>query len=102
MIFKMRATGNVAWGVAVTSLVGVLGLVTIGLTTAPVTGGTSAAVSSLVALPVATGAVSVLGVSGTGALIGVAAAGGGIKAVNKLRGYRVEKISSNKVILHKK
>lgn len=97
-VFKIKATGNVAWGiciaciaVAVTVAVVIIGS---GGTAAPVTGPAAAitlgAASSVLGLPTAITAT------------GIAIAGGGVAVLKKLRKYRLKKISDTKIILHKK
>lgn len=65
-------------------------------------GGTATVPSAFIATPAIATASGVLGMSTTISAIGIAIAGGGVGALNKLRGYRVEKVSDEKVILHKK
>ncbi len=97
-ILKIKALEKGAWAVCVTAIgvAVVCGVVTIS------TAGTAAAPSAFVATPAVATVASFLGVPTAISAIGIAIAGGGVGALNKLRGYRVEKVSNEKVILHKK
>ena len=94
-VLKIKAVGNYAWAICVAAIgvAVVCGVVTI------TSAGTAAAPSAFVATPAV---ASFLGVPTAISAIGIAIAGGGVGALNKLRGYRVEKVSNEKVILHKK
>lgn len=97
-VLRIKATEKIAWTVAI-------GGITIAVTSiiaTAATGGTAAPASALVATPALAGAVGVLGVPTTISAIGIAVAGGGVGTLNKLRDYDIEKISDDKVILHKK
>lgn len=97
-VLKIKAVGNYAWAICVAAIgvAVVCGVVTI------TSAGTAAAPSAFVATPAVVTVSSFLGVPTAISAIGIAIAGGGVGALNKLRGYRVEKISDEKVILHKK
>lgn len=97
-VIKFRAIGKVAWAIAI----GSIGVAVTSIIATAATGGTTAPVSALVATPALAGAVSVLGVPTTISAIGIAVAGGGIGALNKLRDYDIEEISDDKAILHRK
>ena len=58
--------------------------------------------TSSVASSAAAGAVAILGGKTTISAIAIAIAGGGVGILNKLRKYRIEKISDKHIILHKK
>ena len=95
---KIKATGKVAWAVcigcvaiAMTALVVTIGS---GGTATPITGPTSAIVLSA--------AVATWGMPTAITATGIAIAGGGVGVLNKLRKYRLEKISDTKIILHRK
>lgn len=97
-VVKIKVTGKVAWlvcigaiGVAITSIV-----VTAG------SGGVASVPSALISMPALAGAVGILGGSTTITAVTIAIVGGGVGALNKLRGYRIEKISDEKIILHKR
>lgn len=97
MIVKIKATGNVAWGVCIACIAVAVSMAVItigsGGTAVPVTG--AAAGVSLGA------AATTLGMPAAISATGIAVAGGGVGALKKLRKYRIEKISDNKIILHK-
>ena len=93
-VIRIKATGNVAWGVCIVAIAAV---VTAAIVAAP-TGGASA----LAAAPAMAGAVGVLGAGTATSAVAIAIAAGGVGALNKLRDYDLEKISDTKVILRKK
>lgn len=97
-VFKIKATGKAAWGVCIAAL----GVVVAAIIAVPTTGGTSTPVSGLVAAPALAGTTAVLGTGATVSAITIAAAAGGVGALNKLRDYDMEKISDTKAILRKK
>ena len=101
---KIKATGKVAWGACVGGLaVAIAIVVTQPATTAAdvATGGmTMMAKYALTAVGAVPAAVTLGSAATTAVIIGVA--GGGVGALNKLRGYRLEKKSDTKIILHKK
>lgn len=66
------------------------------------TGGTALPISGFVGIPAMAGAVGVLGVPTATSALAIAVAGGGVGVLNKLRDYRIEKISDDKIILHRK
>ena len=90
---RIKATGKVAWVVAIAAtIVAVIGIFFI----------TTSGGKNLIAL--GTGAVSTLGSNTTIGviIIAIAIAGAGIGILNKLRKYRIEKVSEKHIILHKK
>lgn len=99
-VFKIKATGKVAWGVCISALS--IAVVTVAATiatagaAAPVAAGTYA-----VTAPVLIPAVSTLGLGTTVSAILIAVSAGGVGALNKLRGYKLQKISDTHVILTK-
>lgn len=81
---KIRATGNVAWAIAI----GAIGLAVYAAISMAATGGTDA---PLAAPAVAAGAAASVGVMGTAATysaIAIAVSAGGIGVLSKLRKYR--------------
>lgn len=96
-VVRMKAVGKHAWAICVAAIgvAGACGVVAI-------TSAGTAAPSAFVATPAVATVASFLGVPTAISAIGIAIAGGGVGALNKLRGYRVEKVSDEKVILHKK
>ena len=101
---KIKATGKVAWGACVGGLaVAIAIVVTQPATTAAdvaTAGMTMMAKSAFTAVGAVPAAVTLGSAATTAVIIGVA--GGGVGALNKLRGYRLEKKSDTKIILHKK
>lgn len=97
-VLKIKALEKGAWAVCVAAIgvAVVCGVVTIS------TAGTATVPSAFVAAPAVVTVSSFLGMPTAISAIGIAIAGGGVGALNKLRGYRVEKVSDEKVILHKK
>ncbi|MCD8213953.1 MAG: hypothetical protein LUC34_07940 [Campylobacter sp.] len=88
---KIKATGKVAWGVCIVAL----GVAVAAIISAPATGGTSTAMGV-----VATGGVaSILGSTVAVSAIMIAVSAGGVGALNKLRKYKLEKISDTKIKL---
>lgn len=97
-ILRIKVTGKVAWAFCMSTFA--IAIASIAVTAG--TGGTTAPVSALIGTPALVGTVGILGVPTTGAAIGIALAGRGVGVLKKLRSYRVEKVSDNKIILHKK
>ena len=97
-VLKIKALEKGAWVVCVAAIgvAVVCGVVTIS------TAGTATVPSAFVAAPAVVTVSSFLGMPTAISAIGIAIAGGGVGALNKLRGYRVEKVSDEKIILHKK
>ena len=92
-VLKIKATGVVAWAVAI----GAIGVAVTAILVAPATGGTSVPVAGLIAAP----AVGVLGISAAYSAIAIAVAAGGVGALNKLRNYQVEKRDGKVVLIRK-
>lgn len=97
-VLKIKTMEKGAWTLCVTAIgiAVVWGVVTIS------TAGTASAPSAFVATPAVATVVGFLGMPTAISAIGIAIAGGGVGALNKLRGYRIEKVSDEKIILHKK
>ncbi len=91
---RLRATGNVAWAIAVAAI----GFAVYGVVAAPVTSGTSVIVSGFVA----PAAVAVLGGSVTYTAIAIAIAAGGIGSLISLRDYKEISRTSGSLILNRK
>lgn len=97
-VLKIKATGKVAWGACIVSI-------TVAVAAAVViisTGGTATPVAGPLAGITLGVAAPTLGMSTAITATGIAIAGGGIGALNKLRKYKVEKILDTKIILHRK
>ena len=93
-VIRIKATGSVAWGVCIAA---------IAIAVAAILASPVAAPASIPAIiPTLGAATTVLGIDAATAALGIAVAGGGIGTLNTLRDYRLEKISDQKVILHRK
>lgn len=93
-VIKIKATGNVAWGICIAAIAIAVAMIIAGT----VTGGAS----TVVALPAMAGAVGILGTGTATSAVAIAVAAGGVGALNKLRNYKMEKISDTKIILRRK
>ena len=104
-VIRIKATGKVAWGVAI-GAVGIAVYCTLAtpaatVASAPVAGAGGAITFTGAAAATAT-AATVLGISAPIA-IAIAVAAGGVGALTSLRDkYKIEKINKNKAILHRK
>lgn len=87
-VLKIKATGKVAWAIAI-GAIGIAIILTVG------SGGTAAPAAGFVSV----GAVSVLGVSAATSAVAIAIAAGGVGALNSLRQYKIVSKSDNKVVL---
>ena len=90
-VLKIKATGKVAWAVAI-GAIGIAVAITLG------SGGTAAPAAGIVGI----GAVSVLGASVATSAVAIAIAAGGIGALNPLRKYKVVSSQGNKLKLSRK
>lgn len=87
---------------------GLFGITGIGVAVAGVavsvgTAGTASAPAALISTPAMAGTVAILGAPTAIVAVSVALAGGGVGALNHLmKDYDVEKISDEKLILHRK
>lgn len=93
-VLRIKATGAVAWGIAI----GAIGIVVYGVMATPATGGGSAVFAGFTA----TGAVSILGASATYSAIAIAVAAGGVGSLNKLRKYKIVEKTANKLVLKRR
>ena len=93
-VIKIKATGAVAWAVCFAALVITITFIL----AAPPSGGLTIPAT----LVVAPTAASILGGGTAVTAVGIAIGGGSAAILNKLREYRLEKISDNHVILHRK
>ncbi|MEW6729505.1 MAG: hypothetical protein AB1332_09210 [Pseudomonadota bacterium] len=87
-VIRIKATGTVAWAIAI-GAIGIAVVLTVG------SGGTAAPAAGFVGF----GAVSVLGVSAATSAVAIAVAAGGVGALNSLRKYKIVNQSNNKVVL---
>ena len=97
-VIKIGATGNAVWVACIICIA-----VAVAATIVTIS---SAGTATLVTGPAASVglgfAATALGMPTAITATGIAIAGGGVNALNKLRNYRLEKISDMKIILHKK
>ena len=89
-VFRIMATGKIAWGIAI----GAIGILLVAILATPATGGTSN-FTHVVAVPAA---MTALGSSAATA-IAIAAAGGGVAVLNQLRKYKIIERSENRLVL---
>lgn len=95
---RIKATGKVAWAVAI----GSIGVVFYGVIVAVGTGGTATPVAGFAALASSGAALSVLGSAATTAAISMAVSVRSLSVLKKLRnGYKITKASDNVVILNR-
>lgn len=97
-VVKIKTTEKGAWVICVLAISAAVASVGV----AVATGGTTAPADALIAVPATAGAASILGIPTAVAAVQIAIVGGGVGALNKLRNYRLEKISDTKVILYRK
>lgn len=93
-IIRIRATGNVAWAIAIAAI----GIAIYGVVSAPITGGTSGIAAGFVA----PAAVGILGGTVTYSAIAIAIAAGGVGALISLRKYKEVSRTSSSLILKRK
>ena len=93
-IIRIKATGAIAWCVAI----GAIAVAVVAILAAPATGGASAA-PGVIAAPAAIG---ILGGATTASAISIAVAAGGIGALNTLRSYKIVENSGNRLVLKRK
>jgi hypothetical protein len=87
---KIKATGKVAWVIAI-------GAIGIAVTILIATGGTGAPASGIIGV----GAVSVLGLPAAISAVTIALAAGEVGVLNKLRSYKIIENDGNKLVLKK-
>lgn len=93
-VIKIKATGPVAWAIAIAALGASAAL----LLASPATLGTSGIASAVTG----TAAVTILGGPAAATALAIAVAGGGIGTLNSLRKYKIVEKTSTKVILKRK
>ncbi len=89
-VLKIKATGKIAWAIAI-------GGIGIAVTLILVSGGTATPASALVGV----GSVSVLGLPATISAVSIAVAAGGVGTLNSLRKYKISSDSGDKLILNR-
>lgn len=92
-VIRIKATGKVAWIVAI----GAIGVVVVAELATLATGGISYVTDAFVA-PVAVG---ILGGPTTLAAVSISIAAGGVGSLNKLRKYKIVEKTDNRVVLKK-
>ena len=97
-VIKIKAIGIVSWGICIASITIAVSCAVVAVSTA----GTTAVPDALIATPAMATLASVLGLPTAISAVAIAVAGGGVGALNKLRNYRLERVSDEKIILHKK
>ena len=95
---KIKATGNVAWAVAI----GAIGIATYSTVATIGTGGASTPVTGTAVFFTAPAAVGILGGAATWTAISIAVAAGGIGALNTLRKYKQASYEDGVLILKRK
>jgi hypothetical protein len=93
-VIRIRATGNVAWAVALVALVGAVGLA---IAAIPTGGATLVAEAGFVPA-----AAAVLGGPAAIAAISIAVAAGGVGALTKVRQYKEVKRSDGLLVLERR
>lgn len=97
-VFKIRATGKVAWAVAI----GAIGIATYSAMATVGSGGASAPVTVTTAGFTAAAATTVLGGTVTYSAIAIAITAGSIGALNMLRKYKQISYEKNRLVLKRK
>ena len=96
VVFRIKAKGSVAWGVAIAAI----GIAVVAVLASPTTAGISGAVGGTAAF--AATATALGGTSIATSAIGIAVAAGGVSVLNKLRQYDIKEQGPEHVILRKK
>lgn len=92
-VLRIKATGKVAWGIAIGAIV----VAVVAILAAPAGGGVPALASAFTA----PAAAAVLGVPTTVAAISIAVAAGGVAALNSLRKYKIVSKNGDKLVIKK-
>ena len=98
-VIKIKATGRVAWLIAV-GAIGVAVLVVLTLPAAPAAGG--GGVHFVAGVTGFAPAVAVLGMPAAMSAVAIAVAAGGVGALNTLRSYKIVEKSDSRLVLKKK
>lgn len=94
-VLKLKGIGDIAWGICIAAMtVAVMAIVA-----TTVTAGTAVSVSTFIATPALASVSTILGMPTTVSAVSIAVAGGGVASLNKLRDYKVEIISADKIRL---
>ena len=98
-VFKLKATGKAAWAVCIADI----SVAVAGAVAAVGTVGPASAPAAVISTPAMTSTVAILGAPTAIMALSVALAGGGVGVLNHLmKDYDIEKISDEKLILHRK
>lgn len=95
---KIRATGSVAWAIAI----GAIGIAVYASIATLGTGGAAAPVTGTMSAFAAPAAVGVLGTTVTYSAIAIAVAAGGVGALTSLRNYKEISRTDNRLVLKKR
>ncbi len=99
---RIRATGKVAWGIAIGAIgIAAYSIISIPVT-APATGGTTVIAGVTANLVAAPAAIVILGGPATYTAIAIAVASGGVGALTSLRKYKEVSRTSNSLILKRR
>lgn len=98
-VLRIKATGKVAWAVAIGGLTVAVAAIIMMIPTGPMPA--PAAIAGILPAAAVLGGTGVSGVAVAFSAALIAAAGGGVGTLNKLRAYKMEK-QGDKVILRKK
>ena len=90
-VLRIKATGKVAWAVAIAAIAAAVAAII-------ASGGLASVPGATLAAP----AVGILGFPTTVAAISIAIAAGGVGALNKLRKYKVVERGENRLVLRRK
>lgn len=94
---KIRATGSVAWAIAI----GAIGIAVYASIATLGTGGAAAPVTGAMSALAAPAAIGVLGTTVTYSAIAIAVAAGGVGALTSLRNYKEISRTDNRLVLKK-
>lgn len=94
-VVKIKATGSVAWGIAI----GAIAVAVIAVLSSPATAGTGLVAAPALVAPAA-GALGGMGIAVSA--VSIAVAGGGVAVLNKLRDYEIVSNTKEKLVLRRK
>ena len=94
-VLKIKATGNVAWGVCI----GAIAVAVIAVSATVASGGTATPAAMAAVAAMAPPTVAILGVPVTVSAVLIAVAGGSIDVLNRLRKYEIVKKTDSKIVL---
>ena len=94
-VVRIKATGSVAWGIAI----GAIAVAVIAVLSSPATAGTGLVAAPALVAPAA-GALGGMGIAVSA--VSIAVAGGGVAVLNKLRDYEIVSNTKEKLVLRRK